>query len=169
MTVGNLSTISYYPAHRIRMGEGGAVLNNNGMLKRLVESFRDWCRDCFCATGMSNTCGKRFEWELGELPVGYDHKYIYSHIGYNLKITDMQAAVGLAQLQKLPEFIRKRKNNFSYLKEKLSEVTSLILPKTTAKSDPSWFGFPITIADDATFTREDLIFHLIKNKLASNV
>ena len=164
-TFGDLSTLSFYPAHHITMGEGGAVLTNNGMLKRLVESFRDWGRDCFCATGMSNTCGKRFEWELGELPVGYDHKYIYSHIGYNLKITDMQAAVGLAQLQKLPEFIRKRKNNFSYLKEKLSEVTSLILPKPTAKSDPSWFGFPITIADDATFTREDLIFHLIKNKI----
>jgi CDP-6-deoxy-D-xylo-4-hexulose-3-dehydrase len=148
------------------MGEGGAVLTNNPKLKRLVESFRDWGRDCFCATGMSNTCGKRFEWELGELPAGYDHKYIYSNMGYNLKITDMQAAIGLAQLEKLPEFIKKRKNNFQFLKDKLESVSDfLILPEATENSDPSWFGFPITVSEKSSFSRKDLLFYLTRHNI----
>lgn len=163
---GDLATLSFYPAHQITMGEGGAVLTNNPKLKNIVESFRDWGRDCFCAPGMSNSCGKRFGWKLGDLPAGYDHKYTYSNIGYNLKITDMQAAIGLAQLQKLPEFIRKRKNNFQILKDNLKPVSKfLVLPESTEKSDPSWFGFPITISEQASFSREDLIFFLMHHKI----
>jgi len=157
-TFGDLATFSFYPAHQITMGEGGAVVTNNPNLKRIVESFRDWGRDCFCPTGVSNTCGKRFEWQLGDLPFGYDHKYTYSHVGYNLKITDMQAAVGLSQLKKLPEFIKIRTENFEFLKEKLSKFKEfIILPEKNKDSQPSWFGFPIIIRKDASFTLNDLI------------
>ena len=165
-TFGDIGTLSFYPAHHITMGEGGAVFTNNPQLKRIIESFRDWGRDCFCATGISNTCGKRFDWKLGELPVGYDHKYTYSHIGYNLKITDMQAAVGLAQIQSLEMFIEKRKNNFKFLKTQLKKFEKfLILPEATVKSDPSWFGFPITIKDNMPFTRMQLIGFLTGKKV----
>ncbi|MDH4248158.1 MAG: lipopolysaccharide biosynthesis protein RfbH [Deltaproteobacteria bacterium] len=155
---GDIGTVSFYPAHHITMGEGGAVFTNNSRLKVLLESFRDWGRDCYCAPGKDNTCKKRFEWELGTLPAGYDHKYIYSHIGYNLKITDMQAAVGLSQIEKLPGFIEKRKVNFDLLKTGLADVAeSLILPEATRHGEPSWFGFPITVAPKAGFTRRELI------------
>ena len=149
-TFGDLATVSFYPAHHITMGEGGCVLTNKPLLRTLVESFRDWGRDCWCAPGNENTCGKRFDWQLGELPHGYDHKYIYSHVGYNLKATDMQAAVGVAQLKKLPEFIEARKRNFSYLKAGFKDVEEhFILPEATTNSDPSWFGFPAPVAGDS--------------------
>jgi len=165
-TFGDIGTLSFYPAHHITMGEGGAVFTNNAQLKRIIESFRDWGRDCFCATGISNTCGKRFEWKLGELPEGYDHKNIYSHTGYNLKITDMQAAVGLAQLQRLPEFIQARKKNFQFLKSHLSHLDKfLILPEATPNSDPSWFGFIITIKNEARFSREEMIRFLAESRI----
>lgn len=164
-TFGDISTLSFYPAHHITTGEGGAVFTSNPTLRRLLESFRDWGRDCFCAPGKNNTCGKRFCWQLGDLPEGYDHKYIYSHTGYNLKMTDMQASVGLAQMKKLPDFIKKRKSNFKFLKEELAICDEhLLLPEPTPKSDPSWFGFPITINSDK-FSREDLVLHLNKNKI----
>ncbi len=157
-TFGDISTLSFYPAHHITMGEGGAVCTNNPKLKKIIASLRDWGRDCYCDPGKSNTCGKRFDWELGEMPKGYDHKYTYSHIGYNLKITDMQAAVGLAQLEQLLEFIEKRKLNFKLLKEGLSSFEDfIILPSPTPKSDPSWFGFPITVREDAPFSKNELI------------
>ena len=160
-TFGDLSTLSFYPAHHITMGEGGAVLTNNPQLKRIVESFRDWGRDCYCATGKSNTCGKRFEWKLGDLPFGYDHKYTYSHVGYNLKITDMQAAIGLAQLDRLPEFIKIRKENFELLYSGLSSFEKfLILPSSSENCKPSWFGFPITVKDNIPFSRESLVNYL---------
>lgn len=165
-TFGDIGTLSFYPAHHITMGEGGAVFTNNPQLKLIIESFRDWGRDCFCATGMSNTCGKRFGWKLGELPESYDHKYTYSNAGYNLKITDMQAAVGLAQLQRLPEFIQIRRNNFQFLKRHLaSEEKFLILPTDTPKSDPSWFGFPITVKTDSPFTRKQMLHFLSENHI----
>ncbi len=165
-TFGDIATISFYPAHHITTGEGGAVFTNNAQLKRIIESFRDWGRDCFCATGMSDTCGKRFCWELGELPKGYDHKYTYSHIGYNLKITDMQAAVGLAQLQNLPLFIEKRKKNFKFLKTHMSKFEKFfILPEATSKSDPAWFGFPITVRKDAPFSKTELLQFLTERKV----
>jgi len=165
-TFGDIATISFYPAHHITTGEGGAVFTNNAQLKRIIESFRDWGRDCFCATGMSDTCGKRFCWELGELPKGYDHKYTYSHIGYNLKITDMQAAVGLAQLQNLPLFIEKRKKNFKFLKTHMSKFEKFfILPEATSKSDPAWFGFPITVRKDSPFSRTELLQFLTERKV----
>jgi len=165
-TFGDIATISFYPAHHITTGEGGAVFTNNVQLKKIIESFRDWGRDCFCATGMSDTCGKRFCWELGELPKGYDHKYTYSHIGYNLKITDMQAAVGLAQLQNLPSFIEKRKKNFEFLKTHLSKYEKFfILPEATPKSDPAWFGFPITVRKDAPFSKTELLQFLTERKV----
>ena len=155
---GDIGTLSFFPAHHITMGEGGAVFTDNPLLKKIVESIRDWGRDCFCAPGKSDTCGKRFEWKLGQLPEGYDHKYTYSNLGYNLKITDMQAAVGLGQLKKLSKFIPARKENFSYLKNKLKEFEKyLILPESTPKSDPSWFGFPITIKKSAPFSKNDLV------------
>ena len=158
---GDIGTLSFYPAHHITMGEGGAVFTDNSTLKRIIESLRDWGRDCFCAPGQNNTCGKRFEWKLGELPVGYDHKYIYSNLGYNLKITEMQAAIGLGQITKLPNFVKIRKENFSYLKKELSKFEKyLILPMPTIDSDPSWFGFPITVRISAPFTKNDLINHL---------
>jgi CDP-4-dehydro-6-deoxyglucose reductase, E1 len=160
-TFGDISTLSFYPAHQITMGEGGAVFTNNKNLKRIAESFRDWGRDCFCEPGKNNTCGKRFDWQLGDLPKGYDHKYIYSHIGYNLKITDMQAAVGTAQLQKLPDFIKKRQDNYSYLLDGLSKFEKyFILPKPINFSEPSWFGFSITLKDSSFFSREKLVNYL---------
>ena len=160
-TFGDIATLSFYPAHHITMGEGGAVFTNNSELKLIAESFRDWGRDCYCAPGRDNTCGKRFCWKLGNLPEGYDHKYVYSHPGYNLKITDMQAACGLAQLDKLDQFIQARKRNFSHLKEKLKSCEEfLILPEPTQNSDPSWFGFLITIKPNASFSRVDLLTFL---------
>ena len=154
---GDLATLSFYPAHHITTGEGGAVFTNNAFLRRLAESFRDWGRDCFCAPGMDNTCGKRFGWKMGDLPKGYDHKYTYGHLGYNLKMTDMQAAVGLAQMSHLDGFIRVRKDNFARLKAGLSDLQSfLLLPEATPNSDPAWFGFPITVKPEAPFTRNEL-------------
>jgi len=148
-TFGDIATCSFYPAHHITMGEGGAVFTNNSELITIAESFRDWGRDCYCDPGCDNTCEKRFEQQLGELPHGYDHKYTYSHLGYNLKISDMQAACGLAQLKRLPEFIKKRNENFSYLKSKLGGLTEFIdLPEATENSTPSWFGFPITLKEN---------------------
>ena len=165
-TFGDIATISFYPAHHITMGEGGAIFTHNSQLKKIIESFRDWGRDCFCATGMSNTCGKRFGWKLGEMPEGYDHKYTYSHVGYNLKITDMQAAVGLAQLQNLDVFIEKRRNNFNFLKKEFEKFEKfLILPEATPKSNPSWFGFPITVKDNAPFTRTEIVGFLTGKKV----
>lgn len=165
-TFGDISTFSFYPAHQITMGEGGAITTDNAKIKRSIESFRDWGRDCFCAPGVNNTCGKRFEWKLGDLPEGFDHKYIYSHLGYNLKLTDMQAAVGLAQLEKLDSFVKARRNNFTYLYSELSKFQEfLILPKATPKSNPSWFGFPITIIPGSPFSREDLVFFLSQKNI----
>lgn len=169
-TYGDLSTASFYPAHHITMGEGGAVLTNNAFLNRLVKSFRDWGRDCYCEPGVSNTCGKRFEQKHGDLPYGYDHKYVYSHIGYNLKITDLQAAVGVAQLNKLQKFIDKRNYNFKRLKEGLQRYSKyLILPEATKNSEPSWFAFPITLKENAPFTRNDIVNHLESKKIATRM
>ena len=167
-TFGDLATTSFYPAHHITMGEGGCVLTEKPLLRTLVESFRDWGRDCWCAPGKENTCGKRFDWQLGELPHGYDHKYIYSHVGYNLKATDMQAAVGVAQLKKLPSFIEVRKQNFAYLKAGLKEVEEFfILPEATKNSDPSWFGMPLLVRETAPFSRNTLIDFLNAKKIAT--
>jgi CDP-6-deoxy-D-xylo-4-hexulose-3-dehydrase len=167
---GDLCTISFYPAHHITMGEGGIIGTNNDELKVIVESFRDWGRDCYCQPGKDNTCGKRFCWKLGELPAGYDHKYTYTHLGYNLKITDMQAACGLAQLTRVNDLIAKRKSNFAYLKNRLSNCTDfLILPDATPNSEPSWFGFPITVKEDAGFARKDLIDYLDENKVGTRL
>ena len=158
---GDIGTLSFYPAHHITMGEGGAVFTNNSELKKCIESFRDWGRDCYCQPGCDNTCGKRFSWQLGDLPSGYDHKYTYSHLGYNLKITDMQAACGLAQLDQVDEFVQTRKDNFSYLTEKLQSLTDyLILPEATENSAPSWFGCPITIKQNAGTSRVMLLKYL---------
>jgi CDP-4-dehydro-6-deoxyglucose reductase, E1 len=169
-TFGDLGTVSFYPAHHMTMGEGGAVLMEKPMLKTLVESFRDWGRDCWCEPGKDNTCGKRFDWQLGELPCGYDHKYTYSHIGYNLKLTDMQAAVGVAQLQKLPGFIAARRRNFELLKEGLAGCEDVfILPEATPNSEPSWFGFPIAVRPGAPFTREEMVRHLEGRKIATRL
>lgn len=167
---GDIATLSFYPAHHITMGEGGAVLTNQPQLQILIESFRDWGRDCWCEPGKDNTCGKRFDWQLGTLPCGYDHKYTYSHIGYNLKATDMQAALGLSQLDKLTHFIECRKENFRYLKESLSSLKNyLILPEATPNSDPSWFGFPIGVKEAAPFKRSDLIEALEENKIGTRL
>jgi CDP-4-dehydro-6-deoxyglucose reductase, E1 len=156
-TFGDLATVSFYPAHHITTGEGGAVLTDKPYLQTLIESFRDWGRDCWCEPGRDNTCGKRFEWQLGSLPCGYDHKYTYSHIGYNLKATDMQAALGASQLTKLPNFIERRKENFAYLRQKLQPLEDvLVLPEATKGADPSWFGFPIGVREGVRFRREDL-------------
>jgi CDP-6-deoxy-D-xylo-4-hexulose-3-dehydrase len=169
-TFGDLATVSFYPAHHITMGEGGAVLTSKPAIKKLVESFRDWGRDCWCDPGKENTCGKRFCWKLGELPEGYDHKYTYSHIGYNLKLTDMQAAVGVAQLSKLPGFIEARRRNFASLHEGLRELSDvLILPEATPGSEPSWFGFPIAVRHEAGFTRDALVRHLESNRIATRL
>ncbi len=169
-TFGDIATLSFYPAHHITMGEGGAVFTNNVELKSIAESFRDWGRDCYCAPGFDNTCGCRFEQQHGELPFGYDHKYVYSHLGYNLKITDMQAACGLAQLDKVSGFIEKRRENFKILYERLSGVTDFIsLPQATPNSSPSWFGFPITLKDDCGTDRVDLLRFLDQNKIGSRL
>jgi CDP-6-deoxy-D-xylo-4-hexulose-3-dehydrase len=169
-TFGDIATVSFYPAHHITMGEGGCVLTNDGRLKRLIESFRDWGRDCWCDTGCDNTCGKRFDWTLGDLPQGYDHKYTYSHVGYNLKVTDMQAALGLTQLEKVGTFIAARRSNFDYLFEHLSGLQDhLILPQATEGSEPSWFGFPIAVRAEGKFTRSQLIAFLESKKIATRL
>jgi len=166
---GDTATVSFYPAHHITTGEGGAVFVNKPLIKKQVESFRDWGRDCYCATGHDNTCHKRFEWQLGNLPKGYDHKYIYSHIGYNLKATDMQAALGLSQLKKLDRFISARKQNFGTLRHLLSDITDFILPEATANSDPSWFGFPLTIRPESSIDRTELLRNLDKHKIGTRL
>jgi CDP-6-deoxy-D-xylo-4-hexulose-3-dehydrase len=169
-TFGHIGTLSFYPAHHITMGEGGAVFTNDPKLKRIAESFRDWGRDCFCDPGRDNTCGKRYEWKLGSLPEGYDHKYIYSHIGYNLKITDMQAACGVAQLARLEDFIAARKRNFSTLYELLAPFErDLRLPKATPGSDPSWFGFPITLRPECRISRLSLLKYLEGKRIGSRL
>ena len=167
-TFGDIATLSFYPAHHITMGEGGAVFTNNIRLKMIAQSFRDWGRDCFCEPGKENTCGKRFDWKLGDLPKGYDHKYTYSHLGYNLKITDIQAACGVGQLKRAEEFIQKRKDNFQYLTTKLQKLSDyLILPQATARSDPSWFGYPITLNESTTNNRRDLLTYLDQKKIGT--
>jgi CDP-6-deoxy-D-xylo-4-hexulose-3-dehydrase len=169
-TFGDIATLSFYPAHHITMGEGGAVFTNNDELKTIAESFRDWGRDCYCQPGKDNTCGKRFCQQLGEMPHGYDHKYTYSHLGYNLKITDMQAACGLAQLEKAPQFIQARKDNFAFLKARLKDCEEFVnLPEATEHSDPSWFGFPITLKENCPVTRLDLLTYLDQNKIGTRL
>lgn len=169
-TWGDIATLSFYPAHHMTMGEGGAVFTNNGQLIKIAESFRDWGRDCYCKPGCDNTCGTRFNMQLGSLPAGYDHKYTYSHLGYNLKITDMQAACGLAQLKRLPEFIEKRNANFDYLKNRLSTVTDFVeLTEPTENSTPSWFGFPITLKETAGVSRVDLTKYLDQQKIGTRL
>ena len=169
-TFGDVATVSFYPAHHITMGEGGAVLTDQPSLRLLIESYRDWGRDCWCDPGKDNTCGKRFDWQLGTLPCGYDHKYTYSHIGYNLKATDMQAALGASQIAKLPHFIERRKENYRFLLSGLEPLENyLILPRPTAGSDPSWFGFPIGIRENAPFRREDLIRVLEGKKIGTRL
>ncbi|ELS0635272.1 lipopolysaccharide biosynthesis protein RfbH [Salmonella enterica subsp. enterica serovar Kentucky] len=169
-TFGDIGTVSFYPAHHITMGEGGAVFTRSGELKKIIESFRDWGRDCYCAPGCDNTCGKRFGQQLGSLPQGYDHKYTYSHLGYNLKITDMQAACGLAQLERVEEFVEQRKANFSYLKQGLQSCTEFLeLPVATEKSDPSWFGFPITLKETSGVNRVELVKFLDEAKIGTRL
>ena len=169
-TFGDIGTLSFYPAHHITMGEGGAVFTNNPELKLIAESFRDWGRDCYCAPGKDNTCGKRFCWKLGTLPEGYDHKYTYAHLGYNLKITDMQAACALAQMDKLDSFVQARKDNYAYLSNRLSSCEEfLILPEATPNSDPSWFGFLMTIRPKANINRVDLLNYLDQNKIGTRL
>jgi CDP-6-deoxy-D-xylo-4-hexulose-3-dehydrase len=169
-TFGDIATVSFYPAHHITMGEGGAILTDKPALKILIESWRDWGRDCWCEPGVDNTCGKRYDWELGTLPCGYDHKYTYSHIGYNLKATDMQAALGVSQLEKLPYFIERRKENFAYLKAGLKPLEDvLVLPVAGENADPSWFGFPIAVREDAPFTRDQLTKYLDVKKIGTRL
>jgi CDP-6-deoxy-D-xylo-4-hexulose-3-dehydrase len=169
-TFGDLSTLSFYPAHHITMGEGGAVLTNSKKLERIAESFRDWGRDCYCEPGKDNTCNKRFGWQLGDLPFGYDHKYTYSHLGYNMKITDMQAACGLAQLERLEQFIIHRKENFNFLYKNLKHLEEfLILPEAEKNSDPSWFGFPLSLRKNSKFNRNELIKYLNDNKIGTRL
>jgi CDP-6-deoxy-D-xylo-4-hexulose-3-dehydrase len=169
-TFGDIATCSFYPAHHITMGEGGAVLTDKPSLQVFIESFRDWGRDCWCDPGKDNTCGKRFDWQLGTLPCGYDHKYTYSHIGYNLKATDMQAALGASQIEKLPKFVARRKENFQYLSAKLKPLEEcLMLPQATPGSDPSWFGFPIGVRENAPFSRDELIHALESKKIATRL
>ena len=169
-TFGDIGTLSFYPAHHITMGEGGAVFTNHPELRQIAESFRDWGRDCYCPPGKDNTCGKRFCWKLGDLPEGYDHKYTYSHLGYNLKITDMQAACGLAQLDRAAQFVQQRKDNFAFLKARLAACEEfLILPQATPGSDPSWFGFPITLRDNAPVSRVDLLTYLDQQRVGTRL
>lgn len=169
-TFGHLATVSFYPAHHLTMGEGGAVLTSDPQLKHLVESFRDWGRDCWCAPGSDDTCHNRFGWQLGDLPFGYDHKYTYSHLGYNLKATDMQAAVGVSQLTKLDRFIALRNDNFQYLRERLAPLEDrLILPEVHPRAEPSWFGFPITVRPEAPLTRNDLVQRLNKARIGTRL
>ena len=166
---GDTATLSFYPAHHITTGEGGAVFVKSPLVRKQVESFRDWGRDCYCETGHDNTCFKRFDWQLGELPHGYDHKYIYSHIGYNLKATDMQAALGLSQLDKIDRFVDARKRNFAYLEKRLTGVEGLILPRATPNSDPSWFGYPITLDPEHPVNRNDLMRFLDERKIGTRL
>jgi CDP-6-deoxy-D-xylo-4-hexulose-3-dehydrase len=169
-TFGDIGTLSFYPAHHITMGEGGAVFTKHDELKTIAESFRDWGRDCYCQPGKDNTCGKRFCQQQGDLPHGYDHKYTYSHLGYNLKITDMQAACGLAQLEKANDFIAARKKNFMFLKERLKNSEEFLhLPQATEHSDPSWFGFPMTLKPNAPVSRLDLLTYLDQNKVGTRL
>jgi CDP-4-dehydro-6-deoxyglucose reductase, E1 len=169
-TFGDIGTLSFYPAHHITMGEGGAVFTNDPELKLIAESFRDWGRDCYCPPGKDNTCNKRFCWKLGELPEGYDHKYTYSHLGYNLKISDMQAACALAQMDRVEDFIAARKANFKYLKERLANCAQFLhLPEATPNSEPSWFGFPLVLKGDAGVKRADLINFLDQSKIATRL
>lgn len=169
-TFGHLATVSFYPAHHMTMGEGGAVLTSDDELMKIATSFRDWGRDCYCGPGSDNTCGRRFSMQYGKLPVGYDHKYVYSHIGYNLKVTDMQAAIGMAQLDKLPSFIEKRKENFNKIKKELEKHKDyFILPEATKNSDPSWFGLPITVKENDKFSRNDLTLYLEKNMIMTRL
>ena len=169
-TFGDLATLSFYPAHHITMGEGGAVFTNSIKLERIAESFRDWGRDCYCEPGKDNTCNKRFGWQLGDLPFGYDHKYTYSHLGYNMKITDMQAACGLAQLDRLEGFIKKRQENFNFLHNNLSSLEEfLILPEPEKNSEPSWFGFPLTLKKNNQYNRNDLVKYLNENKIGTRL
>jgi len=169
-TFGDLATLSFYPAHHITMGEGGAVFTNSKKLERIAESFRDWGRDCYCEPGKDNTCNKRFGWKLGDLPFGYDHKYTYSHLGYNMKITDMQAACGLAQLDRLEGFIKKRQENFNFLYNNLSSLEEfLILPEPEINSEPSWFGFPLTLKKNNKYNRNDLVKFLNENKIGTRL
>jgi CDP-6-deoxy-D-xylo-4-hexulose-3-dehydrase len=169
-TFGHIGTLSFYPAHHITMGEGGAVFTDDDLLRRAMESIRDWGRDCYCAPGRDNTCGKRFKWQIGEMPKGYDHKYTYSHLGYNLKITDMQAALGLAQLDRLEGFIDSRRNNFQYLRARLEQLENkMLLPEATPNSNPSWFGFPLTLRDNTGRTREELTGFIEKHKIGTRL
>ncbi len=169
-TFGHIATFSFYPPHHMTMGEGGALVTNDTQLKRLIESFRDWGRDCWCEPGCDNSCGKRFEWQLGELPFGYDHKYIYSHIGYNLKLTDMQAAIGVEQLKKLPSFIDARKRNFSMLYDGFKKNEKyFILPEMETKANPCWFGFILTVRKNAGFTKNEIVEYLENNKIATRM
>ncbi len=169
-TFGDVATTSFYPAHHITMGEGGAVLMDSPVLKKIAESFRDWGRDCWCDPGCDNTCGKRFDWQLGDLPHGYDHKYTYSHIGYNLKVTDMQAAVGVSQMRKLPRFVEARRANFAYLRAGLEPFADLLLlPEPTPNSNPSWFGFPITVRENAPVGRDQLVRALDAHKIGTRL
>ncbi|TKF23453.1 lipopolysaccharide biosynthesis protein RfbH [Vibrio genomosp. F6] len=169
-TIGDISTVSFYPAHHITMGEGGAVFTKDNELRKLIESFRDWGRDCYCAPGCDNTCKKRFDMQLGSLPQGYDHKYTYSHLGYNLKITDMQAACGLAQMDRVEELVQVRKDNYVYLKEGLASCEEfIILPEATEHSDPSWFGFPITIRENSGIDRVDLLKFMDQYKIGTRL
>ena len=169
-TFGDLATLSFYPAHHITMGEGGAVFTNSKKLERIAESFRDWGRDCYCEPGKDNTCNKRFGWKLGDLPFGYDHKYTYSHLGYNMKITDMQAACGLAQLDRLEGFIKKRKENFNFLYKNLKDLEEfLILPEPEKNSEPSWFGFPLSLVNNSKYNRNDVIQYLNSHKIGTRL
>lgn len=164
-TIGDLGTSSFYPPHHMTMGEGGAVYTGNPLLHKIVNSFRDWGRDCWCASGVDNTCASRFTKQFGELPLGYDHKYVYSHFGYNLKVTDMQAAIGCAQLEKLDDIVEARRKNFAYLKQDLEGTEGLILPEAQKDSNPSWFGFLISVKEGAGFTRNELAQHLESQKI----
>lgn len=166
---GDVSTLSFYPAHHITTGEGGAVLTNKPKLKKIIESLRDWGRDCYCPPGQDNTCKKRYDWQLGGLPHGYDHKYIYSNVGYNLKSTDMQAALGVSQLKKLPRFIKRRKENFNYLFEAFSQFEDFELPVWENKSQPSWFGFPVSVKSNAKFSRNDLVKYYDENNIGTRL
>lgn len=169
-TVGHIGTSSFYPPHHMTMGEGGAVYTNDGLLKKLIDSFRDWGRDCWCPSGRDNTCKQRFSQQFGELPKGYDHKYVYSHFGYNLKVTDMQAAIGCAQLEKLPSFIETRRKNWKLLRDGLADLAdTFILPEPTNNTVPSWFGFLITVRDKSTFTRDDIVNHLENSKIQTRM
>ena len=169
-TFGHIGTLSFYPAHHITMGEGGAVFTQDAQLKQILESFRDWGRDCWCAPGCDNTCGKRFNWTMGDLPTGYDHKYTYSHVGYNLKITDMQAALGVAQLDRLDDFIARRRANFEYLRHALAPLSHVLtLPEATPGAAPSWFGFPVTLTTEAPCQRVDLLRYLDQQKIGTRL